>query len=193
MKDNKILAKTRNLDLVPADDTKLWTKPWYINKKNNGSNVGRLNFNGNPENYAVELEINIKEDFKNSDYYREVLDVISYWALGKDKVFFVEVCPYKEETAKIDALKKCKFTEEDDLGRKTRYVKQRENIPWILICIIMLMSGGFAVGFTIHNVPQGLIIGAAMGIVMGTVMRIGRKKREKNAEKEWRAAKKKRK
>ncbi|MDO4394160.1 MAG: hypothetical protein Q4C80_07080 [Bacillota bacterium] len=189
MKPSGFTLKTKNLILVPADDSRLWTKPWYINKRDTGTNVGRVAFKGNPENYAVEIEINIKSDFRGRDYDSEALEIISNWALGKDKVFFVEAYAYVDDRPAITALTHAKFVEDENIGKKTRYIRRRDKMPWLIITMSMFLSGGFAIGFTIHSVVQGLIIGACMGLFFGIFMNIRGKKRIEVAEKEWRDSK----
>ena len=192
MKNTGLTLKTKNLVLVPTDDVRYWTKPWNINKKDTGINVGKVGFKGNPENYAVEIEISIKSDFRGRDYDSEVLEIITNWALGKDKVFIVETYAYSDDRPDIAALKKAKFVEDEVVGKKTRFIRKRDRMPWLLLTMSMFLSGGFAIGYTIHSVVQGLIIGCCLGLITGIFMTVRGRKRLELAERDWRSSKNKR-
>lgn len=169
MAKNIFSIETRDLTLVPSDNGNLWTKPWNIKTKKGEYNVGKISFLGRAEGGVARAQITINEESRRKGYGSQALKGFTDWAVGRDGIYVVEGTVYTDNEAAVALLKKNNFQEDEVIGRKARYVYKRSSIPWIPVCVCLFVSAGFAIGFTVHQIPQGLIIGAALGLVMGLI------------------------
>ncbi|MBA4348318.1 MAG: hypothetical protein C0413_05675 [Clostridiales bacterium] len=87
----------------------LWYTGWQVSLRNGGTPIGLLGFHGPTNDQTVELNYEIKEEYRGNGYCQEAVKALTNWAFGCDGVYFISVLSAKDNGASNHILEQLKY------------------------------------------------------------------------------------
>ncbi len=161
----------------PTDGGTEWTAPFRITlKAEPEKTVGFFAMAGEPVKGAVQVNINIEEEYNSEEYCGEILKAAEDCAFFRQDVYIITV--KADSPALAAAVNGRKYTcvpESENL-----YRKDKEQPLWMAIYMCMGIGIGTSIGSAAGNVGIGMCFGISIGMLLGIL--IDRQEKKRRAE-----------
>ena len=153
----------------------LWSAPWKMCLKEEGSCIGDIGFKGAPKQGTVEIGYGIQKAYEGQGYTTEAVGAMLDWAFSQKDVYAVEAEAGNAASAHI--LEKHKFQRVGDGEEGPRYRREKPQSAWMTVYMCCGLSIGMSLGSVSGNLSIGMCMGMCVGLCIGLLLDDREKKR----------------
>jgi len=181
MEKEKFVIQTKDLRIVPTDETDPWDKPWdIILQKGEDIVIGKVSFAGEKLLGTVPLYVEIQKEYRGQGYGTSATVMMVEWLFHFRNVYEVKASAAEKDDWAHRVLKSAGFVYRESEGKTEIYSIVKQKTSWAGLYLGIGFFAGLIIGIVTDHTVIGLLVGVLIGEGIGISMDLNaNKEREK--------------